>query len=115
METDLFAGVPVSDLDVASAWYESLLGAPPTFLPNDTEAVWEIGPHQYVYIVFSPEAAGHAIITIIASDFDDRIPDIAERGLAPASEETSENGMRKTTYNDPDGNEIAFGGPPIAS
>lgn len=48
LETDLFAGIPVNDLAAATPWYESLFGGPPAFLPNDTEAVWEVGPHQYV-------------------------------------------------------------------
>ena len=33
----------------------------------------------------------------------------AARGLAPASQETYGNGVRKTTYVDPEGNEIGFG------
>jgi hypothetical protein len=39
---ELFAGLPVSDYERAPAWYERLLGGPPTFLPNATEAVWEL-------------------------------------------------------------------------
>ena len=42
MAVDLFAGISVSDLAKALTWYERLLGAPPTFFPNDVEAVWEI-------------------------------------------------------------------------
>jgi hypothetical protein len=42
MTLDLFAGIPVRDYTAAAAWYERLLGAPPSFLPNDTEAVWEL-------------------------------------------------------------------------
>lgn len=35
----LFAGIPVSDYAAARPWYERLLGAEPTMLPHDTEAV----------------------------------------------------------------------------
>ena len=38
-DVDLFAGIPVRDYNLAAAWYERLLGAPPQFLPNDNEAV----------------------------------------------------------------------------
>ena len=38
---DLFSGIPVRDDGPAAAWCERLLGAPPSFLPNDTEAVWD--------------------------------------------------------------------------
>jgi hypothetical protein len=40
MTMDLLAGVPVLDYTAAAAWHERLLGTPPSFLPNDTEAVW---------------------------------------------------------------------------
>jgi catechol 2,3-dioxygenase-like lactoylglutathione lyase family enzyme len=113
MTTDLFAGVPVRDYTVAAAWYERLLGAPPSFLPNDTEAVWELATHRYLFIEVRPGHAGHAMHTIFVGDFDTRISDIAERGLAPATLETYENGVRKATFRDPDGNEIGFGGAPI--
>ena len=110
MTTDLFAGIPVRDYGAASAWYERLLGAPPSFLPNDTEAVWELAEHRYLYIVVRPEHAGHAIHTVFLGDFDARMSRIAERGLAPDVRETYANGVRKATFRDPDGNEIGFGG-----
>jgi predicted enzyme related to lactoylglutathione lyase len=112
MTTDLFAGIPVRDYTAAVAWYERLLGAPPSFLPNDTEAVWELAEHRYVYIDVRPEHAGHAMHTLFISDFDARISQIAERGLEPAERETYANGVRKATFRDPDGNEIGFGGDP---
>ncbi len=112
MTTDLFAGIPVRDYSSAVAWYERLLGGPPSFLPNDTEAVWEVGEHRYVYIDVRPEHAGHAMHTVFLADFDARISQIAERGLEPAEVETYDNGVRKAIFFDPDGNEIGFGGGP---
>jgi predicted enzyme related to lactoylglutathione lyase len=108
--TDLFAGVPVRDYASATAWYERLLGAPPAFLPNDTEAVWEIAEHRYMYIEVRPEHAGHAMHTVFVDDLDARLGRIADRGLEPAEVETYGNGVRKATFRDPDGNEIGFGG-----
>ncbi|GAA0645192.1 hypothetical protein GCM10010174_80320 [Kutzneria viridogrisea] len=113
MTTDLFAGIPVRDYTSATVWYERLLGAPPSFLPNDTEAVWELADHRYVYIDVRPEHAGHAMHTVFVDDFDARIARIAERGLEPAERETYANGVRKATFRDPDGNEIGFGGAPV--
>jgi catechol 2,3-dioxygenase-like lactoylglutathione lyase family enzyme len=112
MTIDLFAGIPVRDYAAAAAWYERLLGAPPSFLPNDIEAVWEVAEHRYVYIVVRPEHAGHAIHSIFVSDFDTRISQIVDRGLGPDESETYANGVRKATFRDPDGNEIGFGGGP---
>ncbi|SIR78906.1 VOC family protein [Micromonospora avicenniae] len=112
MAVDLFAGIPVSDYGAALTWYERLLGTPPAFLPNDTEAVWELAEHRFVYIERLPEHAGHAMHTIFVDDLDTRVAAAAERGLEPARQETYENGVRKITYVDPDGNEIGFGGSP---
>ncbi|MFI2649571.1 VOC family protein [Micromonospora fulviviridis] len=112
MTVDLFAGLPVRDYRAAAAWYERLLGAPPSFLPNDTEAVWEIAEHRYLFIEVRPEHAGHAMHTVFVDDLDARLAQIAGRGLTPAERETYGNGVRKAIFRDPDGNEIGFGGGP---
>jgi predicted enzyme related to lactoylglutathione lyase len=110
---DLFAGIPVDDYQRALAWYERLLGSEPSFLPNATEAVWELADHRFVFIEVRPEDAGHAMHTIFVDDLDTRVEKIAERGIESAERETYSNGVRKVTYRDPDGNEIGFGGAPL--
>ncbi len=112
---DLFAGLPVTDLSAALAWYERLLGCPPAFLPNDSEAVWELAEHRYVFIELLPEHAGHTRHLIFLRDLDGFIAQIAERGLHPTKHENLANGVRKVIYNDPDGNTIEFGGAPTKS
>src|SRR3954469_11112186 len=67
---DLYAGIPVGDYDRALAWYERLLGSAPSFLPNATEAVWELAEHRSVLIEVRPAHAGHAMHTIIVDDLD---------------------------------------------
>ena len=109
---DLFAGIPVADYAAALRWYERLLGSPPTFQPHDTEAVWEVAEHRYVYIVQQPEHAGHAMHTLFVDDLDALVAQIADRGLEPAKRENYSNGVRKIAYRDADGNEIDFGGAP---
>jgi catechol 2,3-dioxygenase-like lactoylglutathione lyase family enzyme len=109
----LFAGIPVDDYAAALAWYQRLFGFPPTFFPNDTEAVWELAEHRSVYVEQRPEHAGHAMHTILVDDLDARIAQIAERGLEPAKRETYDNGVRKITFRDPDGNEFGFGDAPL--
>ena len=118
---DLFAGIPVADYAAALKWYERLLGSPPTFFPTDTEAVWELAEHRYVYIVQQPEHAGRARHTLFVDDLDALVAQIAVRGLEPTQRETYSNGVRthalrqcrrEITYRDPDGNEIGFGGAP---
>jgi catechol 2,3-dioxygenase-like lactoylglutathione lyase family enzyme len=113
MTVELFAGLPVADLAGALDWYERLLGAPPAFRPNDVEAVWEVGEHRYVYVELRPEHAGHSMHTLFVDDLEERVAAIGGRGIEPAERETYDNGVRKVTYRDPDGNEIGFGGPPL--
>lgn len=106
---DLFAGIPVADFTAALDWYEKLFGTPPSFFPHDTEAVWELAEHLFVYVVQQPDRAGHAINTLMVDDLDTRMTGIAARGLQPSNQETYGNGVRKITYTDPDGNNISFG------
>ena len=109
----LFAGIPVTDFAAALAWYQRLFGSPPTFFPTDTEAVWELADQRSVYIEQRPEHAGHAMHTILIEDLDGLVAQIAERGLEPTRRETYENGVRKITYRDADGNEFGLGDAPL--
>ena len=109
---DLFAGIPTADYAAALSWYIRLLGSEPAFFPNEREAVWELAPHRYVYIVLRPEHAGHAVHLSFVADLDTLVAQIAERGLDPFQRETYANGVRKVTYRDPDGNEFGLGSAP---
>jgi hypothetical protein len=109
---DLFAGICVSDYAAARPWYERLLGSEPSFLPHETEAVWELGEHRSIFVVEDPERAGHALHTIFVEELDSLVSEIASRGISPAERETYSNGVRKAIYRDADGNEIGFGGAP---
>jgi predicted enzyme related to lactoylglutathione lyase len=112
MALDLFAGIPVTDYNAALPWYEQFFGGPPSFLPNDIEAVWEVAEHRYIYIVQKPERAGNALVLSFVEDLDDRVAKIAGRGIEPAKRETYDGGVTKVIYRDADGNEICFGGGP---
>lgn len=107
---DLFAGIPISEYAAAVKWYEKLLGYPPAFFPHETEAVWELAEHRYLYILQDAGRAGHAMHTLFVSDLDSVVAQIAARGLEPSKFETYANGVRKSIYRDADGNEIGFGG-----
>lgn len=112
MRIDLFAGIPVSSLATAVEWYGRLFGSQPSFFPNDREAVWELAENRFVYVELRPEHAGHGKHLVFVEDLDAVITQIAERGLAPAEQETYANGVRKITFRDAYGNEIGFGGAP---
>lgn len=113
MTVELFGGIPVSDYRRALAWYERLLGCAPAFLPNATEAVWELAEHRFLYIDELPERAGHALHLVFVDNLNERVEGISARGIEPAAQETYGNGVRKMIYRDPDGNEVSFGGNPL--
>lgn len=84
MELDLFAGMQVSDFEAAKPWYEKLLGSAPAFLAHETEAVWELAEHRFLFIVEHPESAGGALHTVFVEDLDTRVAEIGFGG-PPAS------------------------------
>jgi catechol 2,3-dioxygenase-like lactoylglutathione lyase family enzyme len=109
MTVALFAGIRVRDLTAARAWYERLLGEP-AFFPNDSEVVWTVADERSLYILEDPGRAGDGLVTLFVDDLDAWIAEIGSRGLEPAERETYDNGVRKVTYRDDDGNEVGFGG-----
>ena len=111
MPPDLFAGLPVSDHDAATAHYDRIFG-PAAFSPHGKETVWEVAPERYVYAHEEPEAAGGGRATVFVADLDATLAEIRERGLEPTWTETYSNGVRKAIFRDSDGNEVGFGGGP---
>jgi len=73
--------------------------------------VWELAEHRYVYIVQEPERAGSALVLLYVDDLDERVAEIARRGIDPAERQTYGHGVTKVIYRDAEGNEISFGGP----
>lgn len=112
MSLHLFAGLRVRDFEAARPWYEQLLGKP-SFLPHDTEAVWTLAEDRSVYVVEHADGAGNSVVMIWVDDLDAQTAAIADRGLEPDQRLTYSNGVRKTVYRDPDGNEVGFGGAPL--
>jgi catechol 2,3-dioxygenase-like lactoylglutathione lyase family enzyme len=109
---ELFAGMPVTDLERAKEWYSRVLGAEPSFLPNETEAVWTLGDRRHVYVVVDAHRAGGGHLTLFVDDLAQRVESVAARGIEPATDETYGNGVRKVEYHDPDGNQLGIGGGP---
>ena len=107
----VFAGLRVRDFQAALPWYRGMFGEP-TMFPNDTEAVWTLAEGASVYIVEHRDGAGSCVATIFPDDLDAHVAAAAEHGIEPVERETYDNGVRKITYRDPDGNELGFGGMP---
>ena len=67
--TDLFAGVPVSDLDAGIDWYTRLFGRPPDMRVGD-EVLWEIDEHAWLFIETNAAQAGAGRITLSVAGLD---------------------------------------------
>ncbi|MDR7252425.1 catechol 2,3-dioxygenase-like lactoylglutathione lyase family enzyme [Nocardioides sp. BE266] len=109
MAVGVFAGIPVKDYATAVAWYERLLGVPPSFFPNDVEAVWQLAEDRFVYVIEDRERAGGAVLMIWFDDPVATAAAIAERGLDPVDIEKHDT-VWKYVFHDVDGNEIGIGG-----
>ena len=67
--TDLFAGVPVSDLDVSIDWYTRFFGRPADRRVGD-EVLWEIDEHATLFIEPNAAQAGAGRITLAVTGLD---------------------------------------------
>jgi catechol 2,3-dioxygenase-like lactoylglutathione lyase family enzyme len=109
--TDLFAGVPVSDLDASIDWYTRFFGRPPDMRVGD-EILWQIDEHAWLFIEPNARTAGAGRITLSVSGLDDLVNRLDAESIAHESVETYDNGVRHVKVPDPDGNALAFAEPP---
>jgi catechol 2,3-dioxygenase-like lactoylglutathione lyase family enzyme len=112
--TDLFAGVPVSDLDASIDWYSRLFGRPPD-LRAGNEMLWEIDEHAWLFIEPNVAQAGAGRITLSVAGLDALLERLAAQRIEHEPIETYSNGVRHVKIPDPDGNAIAFAEPPDAA
>ena len=113
--THVFASIPVADRDAAAGWYERLVGRPPDLIPNEDEAAWQMSETGWIYVIADPSRVGSALNTLLVDDLDVFLADLAERGITAEPVETMDNGVRRTTVTDPDGNRLNVGQPPRSS
>jgi predicted enzyme related to lactoylglutathione lyase len=106
--TYAFACLLVTDRDRSVDWYERLFGRPPTFLPHDREAVWQVAATASVYVLADPDRAGRSVVTLVVDDLDDTLAEIAGRGIKPGPIDEMPGAGRKSVIVDPDGNEVGL-------
>lgn len=109
--TDLFAGVPVSDLDASIDWYTRFFGRPPDSRVGN-EVLWEVDEHAWLFIETNAAQAGAGRITLAVTGLDVLLERLAAQRVEHAPIETYSNGVRHVSIPDPDGNQIAFAEPP---
>jgi glyoxylase I family protein len=98
--------VPVTDLDVAEAWYEKLFGRPADNNPMPVLIEWQVVPGAWVQVFADDERAGSGLLNFAVDDLAAHVGEAAERGLAPGDIEGVSKGVELSTLKDPDGNLI---------
>jgi hypothetical protein len=106
--THVFAGIHVSDLKDAVAWYERLTGRAPDLVPNEREAAWRMTGTGWLCLIADSGRAGTAQHTILIDDLDAAIAELGRRGLAAGAVEPVGPGGRRTLLHDPDHNSVAL-------
>ena len=112
--TNLYAGVPVTDLDASIDWYTRFFGRPPDMRAGD-EILWDLDDHATLFIEPSEARAGAGRITLSVVGLDALLEALAARHIDREAIETYSNGVRHVKIPDPDGNAIAFAEPPDAA
>ena len=112
--TDIFAGVPVSDLDASTDWYTRFFARPPDSRVGE-EILWEIDEHAWLFIEPNAAQAGAGRITLAVAGLDALLERLAANRIEHEPIETYSNGVRHVKVPDPDGNTIAFAEPPDAA
>jgi catechol 2,3-dioxygenase-like lactoylglutathione lyase family enzyme len=111
--TDLFAGVPVSDLTPASIGTRGSSGDPQT-VASEVRCSG-IDEHAWLFIEPNAARAGTGRITLAVAGLDALLERLAAQRIEHEPIETYSNGVRHVNVPDPDGNTIAFAEPPDAS
>ncbi len=104
----VLAVVPVTDIDVAHAWYERLLGRPADNRPMQSLADWQVTETGWVQVFLDAERAGVGLLNFAVDDLDQHVAELSGRGVGVEAIEAASKGVRLAAVTDPDGNRITF-------
>jgi predicted enzyme related to lactoylglutathione lyase len=104
----VFAGLIVSDRDLAADWYARVLGRPADMLPNDAEAAWQVAGSASLYLLADPGRAGRSVCTVVVPDLKTELARIMGRGIVAGPVSAVAEAGWKAELTDPDGNVLAL-------
>lgn len=102
----VLAVVPVSDIERANTWYETLFGRPADNNPMPVLVEWQVVPGGWVQVFVDPERAGSGLVNFAVDDLAEHVAQMRERGVAAGDIEGVNKGVELSTISDPDGNVI---------
>ena len=101
------AGIMVSDLTTAEAWYEQLLSRPADARPMQGLAEWKLADGGWIQVFQDPDRAGSSSVTFLVSGLDDQLAELKSKGIAIDRTTTSDY-VKTATVTDPAGNRVVF-------
>jgi predicted enzyme related to lactoylglutathione lyase len=101
------AGIMVSDLTTAAAWYEQLLSRPADARPMEGLAEWKLADGGWIQVFQDTERAGSSSVTFLVSDLDDHLAELKAKGISIERTTTSDY-VKTATVTDPAGNRVVF-------
>jgi predicted enzyme related to lactoylglutathione lyase len=101
------AGIMVSDLATAEAWYEQLLSRPADARPMDGLAEWKLADGGWIQVFQDTDRAGSSSVTFLVSGLDDQLAELKGKGI-PIDRTTATDYVKTATVTDPAGNRVVF-------
>ncbi len=106
--SSVLAGVAVSDMDQAVAWYTAFLGRGPDALPMPPLADWHFSGGYTLQIVLDVERAGGSTVTLNVADIQAAAANLASRKMTVEVDDTTSDKVKLATVTDPDGNSVTL-------
>jgi glyoxylase I family protein len=104
----VLAVVPVTDLDVAGAWYERLLGRAPDNRPMETLIEWNVTGNGWIQVTCDAQRAGSTLLNLAVSELGQHVAELSAKGLEPGPVQTVSKNVQLCSLSDPDGNTITL-------
>ncbi len=101
------AGIPVTSLEVAVAWYTKVMDRTPDSSPMPELYEYSLPEGGWMQIFVDPERAGKASVTLVVDDLDGALADLRRIGIS-ATEPIRTNYVDTARVMDPDGNQLVF-------
>jgi hypothetical protein len=99
------AGIMVSDLTTAEAWYEQL--RPADARPMEGLAEWKLADGGWIQVFQDKDRAGSSSVTFLVSGLDDQLAELKAKAISIERTTTSDY-VKTATVTDPAGNRVVF-------
>ena len=104
---NVLAGVAVSHLSPAIAWYERLIGRAPDQQPMPGLAEFHFGQGGWLQLFEDGERAGRSSVTLTVASLEDEINRLKALDVATSSR-TQSDYVDTAIVTDPDGNQVVL-------